>query len=80
MNFDQNKQIKVDRYKVELPSDIYQADDLELWEEQMCELAINEARECSRIYAMPATWECCLLSGSPDTFNCQFQVKRYRYK
>lgn len=49
------------------------------WAAQMCDVAIKEARESARIFAIPCEWQAELLSGSPDSFESVFRVRRRRF-
>ena len=71
------KTFKYDYFMVTLPSDLIQ--DETTWAAQMCEVAINEARESARIFAIPCEWQAELLSGSPDSFESVFRVRRKRH-
>lgn len=69
---------KIDYYKITLPSDLIQSPDQ--WLEQMSAIAINEAKESARLYCVPCTWDCHLVSGGPDTWESTFKVRRRRLR
>lgn len=68
---------KYDYFMITLPSDLIQVETD--WAAQMCDVAINEARESARIFAIPCEWQAELLSGSPDSFESVFRVRRRRF-
>jgi hypothetical protein len=67
-----------DRYKVKLPSDLY--DRSEGWLENMCQAAIREADERTRLWCRPCMWEAVLISGDEESWECEFLVTRTRRK
>ena len=64
--------MKTDYYTVSVPGDVYDT------VEELADLAINEARERTRIYAMPAVWAAKLVKGQPGDFEVTFKVTRKR--
>ncbi len=64
--------IAYDYYTIKVPGDL--ADDLET----LGQHAINEAADCSHIYAMPCTWSAKHLSGEVGDWWVTFQVVRKR--
>lgn len=68
--------MKTDNYTVTVPGDVYGTDSDAL--ERLSDLAINEARERARIYAIPAQWSAKLVAGEVGDFEVTFRVTRKR--
>lgn len=63
-----------DYYEIDVPGDC--AGEIG----ELAEIAINEARERARIYAVPAEWTAKRVSGELGDFNVKFKVTRKRRK
>lgn len=63
-----------DYYMVTVPGEV--ADDIDT----LADIAISDARERTRLYAMPATWTATIISGEPGDYVVTFRVRRTRRK
>ena len=63
-----------DYYDVVVPGDCY--DNLE----DAGSMAIDIARERTKIYAMPANWESRLITGKVGDYEITFRVRRVRFR
>lgn len=66
--------IVTDRYRVAVPGDA--SDTLEY----LARLAIDKARERTRLYCIPAEWRAKHISGEPGDWEVAFLVTRRRNK
>lgn len=66
--------MKYDYYEISLPTDL-EPDDKD-WFENMGQHAIDQAREQSRLYAVPCDWIATLISKGG--FESTFRVRRRR--
>ena len=64
--------MKYDYYTVAVPGDC--ADTLA----ELADVAINEARERARLYAIPAEWLAVVIRGEIGDCNVTFRVRRKR--
>ena len=65
--------LRYDYYRVEVPGDC--ADSIR----ELGAIAITEARERARVYAMPCDWTATHVSGDVGDFVVRFQVRRRRH-
>lgn len=66
-----SKRYKYDYYDVSVPTDLGD------WRE-LCEQAIREANERTRLYCLPAAWEIRSHAGTIEDFEVTFRVRRKR--
>lgn len=69
-----NKRLTRDYYLVDVPGDAADTFDA------LGDIAINEARERARIYAIPANWTATRISGDIGDFVVRFRVCRIRHR
>jgi hypothetical protein len=66
--------MKYDYYDVTVPGDC--SDSME----DLANIALTEARDRARIYALPAVWTVWRISGEVGDFAVHFRVRRIRNK